>query len=91
MNIVLEEDAKTLKEVVVVGYGSQKKETLTGSVAVVDSKTMENKGTLLSPLQALQGQVPGVIITRASSAPGDESWDMTLRGLFRKMRPNLWL
>lgn len=84
MNIVLEEDAKTLKEVVVVGYGSQKKETLTGSVAVVDSKTMENKGTLSSPLQALQGQVPGVIITRASSAPGDESWDMTLRGAVSK-------
>jgi len=33
-----------------------------------------------SPVQALQGQVPGVIITRSSGAPGDESWGMKLRG-----------
>lgn len=80
IDIVLEEDNQLLDEVVVVGYGTQKKETLTGSVAVVDGKAMENKGTLSSPLQALQGQVPGVIITRSSSAPGDESWSMSLRG-----------
>lgn len=69
-----------LDEVVVVGYGTQKKATMTGSVAVVDSKAMQNKGTLSSPVQAIQGQVPGVIVTRSSSAPGDESWNMTLRG-----------
>jgi len=84
INITLHDDDQVLSEVVVVGYGTQKKETLTGSVAVVDSKIMENKGTLSSPLQALQGQVPGVIITRSSSAPGDESWDMTLRGAVSK-------
>lgn len=80
LNITMREDQKQLQEVVVVGYGSQKKESLTGAVTVVDAKQMESKGTLSSPLQALQGQVPGVIITRGSSAPGDESWGMKLRG-----------
>jgi len=78
--ISLKEDTQTLGEVVVVGYGTQKKESLTGAVTVVDSKQFENKGGLSSPLQALQGQVPGVMITRGSSAPGDESWSMNLRG-----------
>lgn len=80
LNVTMRESQKELQEVVVVGYGSQKKESLTGAVTVVDAKQMESKGTLSSPLQALQGQVPGVIITRGSSAPGDESWGMKLRG-----------
>lgn len=84
LKIVLHEDSEQLNEVVVVGYGSQKKATLTGSVTVVDSKMLENKGTMSSPVQALQGQVPGVIITRSSSAPGDESWGMSLRGAVSK-------
>lgn len=80
LKIQLKVDAEQLNEVVVVGYGTQKKATMTGAVTVVDSKMMENKGSLSSPVQALQGQVPGVIITRSSSAPGDESWSMSLRG-----------
>lgn len=78
--IRLKEDAQSLGEVVVVGYGTQKKETLTGAVTVVDSKQFESKGSVTSPLQAMQGQVPGVIITRNSGAPGDENWGMSLRG-----------
>lgn len=80
INIVLEEDTKVLDEIVVVGYGTVKKESLTGAVAVVDSKAFQEKGGLSSPLEALQGQVAGVTITRGSSAPGDESWSMNLRG-----------
>ena len=80
VNVTMSEDAELLQEVVVVGYGTQKKESLTGAVTVVDSKAFEEKGGLSSPLQALQGQVAGVIITRGSSAPGDESWSMNLRG-----------
>ena len=41
---------------------------MTGSVTVVNQKMLENKGTMSSPVQALQGQVPGVIITRNSTA-----------------------
>ena len=79
-NVVLKEDTEVLEEVVVVGYGAQKKETLTGAVTVVTDKMIQGKGSLSSPLQAMQGQVPGVTITRNSSAPGDESWGMKLRG-----------
>lgn len=82
--IVMREDSEVLAEVVVVGYGSQKKETLTGAVTVVDDKMLKDKGALSSPAQALQGQVPGVVITRNSAAPGDESWNMKLRGSFSK-------
>ena len=80
LNITMQQDVKSLDELVVVGYGVQKKESLTGAVTVVDSKAFQEKGGLSSPLQALQGQVPGVMITRSSSAPGDESWNLNLRG-----------
>ena len=82
MTVVLEEDSALLDEVVVVGYGVARKESLTGSVSVVKDDMLQNKGALSSPVQALQGQVPGVIVTRSSSAPGDESWSMSLRGSF---------
>lgn len=78
--IVMKEDNQTIGEVVVVGYGTQKKESLTGAVTVIGAKQFESKGSVTSPLQAMQGQVPGVIITRNSGAPGDESWGMSLRG-----------
>lgn len=84
LDIVLKENSEVLDEVVVVGYGTQKKATMTGAVTAIGSKALENKGTLSSPVQALQGQVPGVIITRQSSAPGDESWSMSLRGAVSK-------
>lgn len=78
--VVMAEDSEVLEEVVVVGYGVQKKESLSGAVTVVDSKAFQEKGGLSSPLEALQGQVAGVMITRGSSAPGDESWSLNLRG-----------
>ncbi len=80
INVTMHENAELLQEVVVVGYGTQKKESMTGAVTVVDSKAFQEKGGLSSPLEALQGQVAGVMITRSSSAPGDESWSMNLRG-----------
>lgn len=80
LNIVLTEDSAVLDEVVVVGYGTQKKATMTGAVTAIGEKALAEKGSLSSPVQALQGQVPGVIITRNSTAPGDESWGMQLRG-----------
>lgn len=82
--ITMVEDSSVLDEVVVVGYGTQKKATMTGSVSVVGEAALQNKGNLSSPVQALQGQVPGVIITRNSTAPGDESWSMSLRGAVSK-------
>lgn len=69
VTVSLQEDAKTLEEVVVVGYGTQKKKEVTGAVSVVDSKTIDQ----LKPVkveQALQGTVSGVNVTTTSGAPG---------------------
>lgn len=80
MTVVMEIESTLLDDVVVVAYGVQKKETLTGAISVVKDEMLQEKGALSSPLQAMQGQIPGVIITRQSSAPGDENWSMSLRG-----------
>lgn len=53
--IIMHEDTEVLDEVVVVGYGTQKKESLTGSVTVVDQKLFKDKGTVPNPLSAMQG------------------------------------
>jgi len=71
---------QTLNDVVVVGYGTQKKATLTGSISVVSAKTLENRGPIANPLAALQGQAPGVIVTRTSAQPGRENWQFQIRG-----------
>jgi TonB-linked SusC/RagA family outer membrane protein len=69
-----------LNDVVVVGYGTQKKATLTGSVATVNEKLFQNRGPIANPVAALQGQVPGVIVTRSSAQPGRENWNFQIRG-----------
>ncbi|MBO0949903.1 SusC/RagA family TonB-linked outer membrane protein [Fibrella forsythiae] len=69
VNISLAEDNKTLSEVVVVGYGTQKAKDVTGSVATLGPKDF-NKGVITSPEQLLQGRVAGVQITPASGEPG---------------------
>ncbi|GGA86832.1 SusC/RagA family TonB-linked outer membrane protein [Flavobacterium palustre] len=79
MSVTLMEDAKVLDEVVVIGYGSQKKREVTGAVAVVDSKTLE----VLKPVkieQALQGTVSGVNVTTQSGSPG-AALDIRIRGI----------
>lgn len=82
--IVLAEDSEMLDEVVVVGYGTQKKETLTGSVTVVNDAIFKDKGTVANPLSAMQGQVPGLVISRSSAAPGEEGWGVSIRGAVSK-------
>lgn len=67
--ILLEEDTQSLEEVVVIGYGTQRKKEITGAVSVVSSNTIENlKPTRIE--QALQGQVAGVNIVSNSGSPG---------------------
>ena len=80
IDISLAPDVQSLQEVVVVGYGEQKKETLTGAVTTADSKLFQNRGMIDNPMGALQGQVAGAIITRSSSAPGRNSWNIQIRG-----------
>ena len=79
LSIMLVEDSKVLDEVVVIGYGTQRKREVTGAVSVVDSKTIE----ALKPVrieQALQGTVSGVNVTTTSGAPG-AALDIRIRGI----------
>lgn len=72
LNITLIEDASTLNDVVVVGYGTTRKQDLTGSVAVVGVKDFQ-KGSISTPEQMLSGKVSGVSITSNSGQPGSGS------------------
>jgi TonB-linked SusC/RagA family outer membrane protein len=79
LSISLQEDSKVLNEVVVIGYGSQKKKEVTGAVSIVDSKTLD----ALKPVrieQALQGTVSGVNVTSQSGSPG-AALDIRIRGI----------
>jgi len=79
LNITLDQDLIGLEEVVVVGYGSQKRENLTGAVSTVDvSKTLESK-PVADVSRSLKGAVPGVTITHATGALNQEA-EIKLRG-----------
>lgn len=79
-NVVLEEDFEILEETVVVGYGTQKKANLTGSVAQVDGKALENR-PIPNISQGLQGLVPGITVTAADGAPGQDGGSIHIRGV----------
>ena len=70
VDIVMEEDIQGLDEIVVVGYGTQKRSDLTGAISTVNMKEMD-KLSVANVDQALQGQVAGVDITSNTGTPGD--------------------
>lgn len=80
IEVVLGEDMADLDEVVVVGFGEQKKANLTGSVATVDSKALENR-PVTNVMNALQGTAPGLTVTRSSGQPGQEGYNLNIRGI----------
>lgn len=69
LDIQLQPDIKTLQQVVVVGYGTQEKKDVTGSIATVDAKQIQSL-PLVSTEQALQGRTPGVLVTTNGGQPG---------------------
>ena len=71
INIMLEEEKHNLNEVVVIGYGTQRREAVTGSVANVSGAEL-NQIAATNAAQALQGRVAGVLMTQTSSKPGAE-------------------
>ncbi len=80
LKITLKDDSKTLDEVVVVGYGTQKKATLTGAVSAISNKEIavtknENVVNMLS------GKIPGVRISQKSSQPGEFDNSIDIRGM----------
>ena len=79
MNIVLVEDAELLNESVVVGYGVQKRESLTGSISQIRSEDIAATRTA-NGVDALQGKIPGLQITQNSGKPGQFNSDLSIRG-----------
>ena len=71
LNIMLEDEGRNLNEVVVIGYGTQRREAVTGSVANVNGEKL-NQIAATNAAQALQGRVAGVLMTQTGSKPGDE-------------------
>lgn len=80
LNITLKEDTETLDEVVVVGYGSQKKVNVIGSIASVDSKALESRA-VPDVSNMLTGQMSGVTITQESGNPGQDAGTIRIRGV----------
>lgn len=79
LDIALLENSEVLEEVVVVGYGVQKKKLVTGATAQIKGDEIAKLNTT-SPLQAMQGQLPGVNIASESGQPGS-GMKVTIRGL----------
>lgn len=71
IDVKMEEDLTTLEQVVVVGYGTQRKKDLTTAVAIVDQTAIKDR-PLTSAAEALQGKAAGVQVTQTSGKPGGE-------------------
>src|SRR5574344_76345 len=79
IKVVLHEDNKTLNEVVVVGYGHQKKESVVGAISQVSSEDLLSTPAA-NVTQAIAGKIPGVITTQTSGAPGMDDATINIRG-----------
>ncbi len=78
-NVLMHEDSETLEEVVVVGYGAQKKESVVGAISQVSSKELL-KSPAANISQAIAGKIPGVITSQTSGAPGSDDMQIFIRG-----------
>ena len=78
VDIILKEDTETLEEVVVVGYGIQKKVNLTGAVSSIKGETLSNKN-VMSAAQSLQGTAPGLTVSTSNGEPDNAT--LRVRGI----------
>ena len=81
MRVMLEDDSQQLEEVVVVGYGQQKKASVVGAITQTNAKALERTGGVSSLGQALTGNLPGVVTMTTTGKPGDEDPKITIRGV----------
>lgn len=79
LNVVLETDEEMLEEVVVVGYGAQKKESVVGAISQITTKDLLSTPSA-NISQAIAGKIPGVITTQTSGAPGSDDTQIYIRG-----------
>ena len=87
LNIILKEDSEALDEVVVIGYGTQKKVNLTGAVSAVTGEEIA-KRPVSNTSTMLQGQMPGLRITSDKGQPGNESVQMRVQGTYSSAGSN---
>lgn len=80
VNIVLKEDKELLEEVVVIGYGTQKKVNLTGAVSMISGDDMASR-PINNALNGLQGLLPGVTVVNPSAQPGMSRSTIRIRGI----------
>ncbi|MGL5787992.1 MAG: SusC/RagA family TonB-linked outer membrane protein [Bacteroidales bacterium] len=80
LTIKMQEDTKLIDEVVVVGYASQKKENLSGSVSSVDMSGISEKRPITNLSSGLAGMAAGVSVTSSSNKPGDDNSSILVRG-----------
>jgi TonB-linked SusC/RagA family outer membrane protein len=81
LSVTMVEDTEILEEVVVVGFGQQKKESVVGAIAQTTSKVLERTGGVTSLGQALTGNLPGVVTMTTTGKPGEEDPEITIRGV----------
>ena len=80
LRISLQEDANSLDDVVVVGYGQQKKASLTSAITQIKGEEVFKDRSVSSTAVALQGEIPGLTVTRSSTRPGSEGAAFQIRG-----------
>ncbi|MDR1003419.1 MAG: TonB-dependent receptor [Prevotellaceae bacterium] len=81
LKITMTEDTELLDEVVIVGFGQQKKESVVGAIAQTSAKVLERTGGVSSLGQALTGNLPGVVTMTTTGKPGEEDPQITIRGV----------
>lgn len=81
IKITLKEKVLDVSEVVVVGYGAQKKQSVVGSIATVGSKELMQRGGVYNLGQAISGQMPGVTVMEISGEPGRNDPQILIRGM----------
>jgi TonB-linked SusC/RagA family outer membrane protein len=80
VNIMLTEQEQKLEEVVVVGYGAQKKETMVGAVTQINNKSLMQSGTA-NVTNAIAGKLSGVLTMQQTGEPGNDDAEIIIRGL----------
>ncbi|MFL9831388.1 TonB-dependent receptor [Flavobacterium sp. ST-87] len=80
INVVMTSDQTVLEEVVIVGYGTQKKESLVAAISQVSGKTLERAGGVSSLGAALTGNAPGLVTNASTGMPGEEDPRIVIRG-----------
>lgn len=78
--VLMKEDTQQIEEVIVVGYGQQKKASSVGAISSAKGSDLLQTGSVTTVSEALQGQIPGVVAINSSSKPGDDAAKLFIRG-----------